>query len=199
MPIRGLVTESARNDAELLGWVAPKKLWIEILTTLANMNIISGKCHSSQWHKHWKNYTEVKEWRENKTWLQISKTFKPYSLIKRKHVYLEDTTGTQDNAFDICRFCLYPQELVLLMKEPIRVRKLQLLSHQFMICKCSLLLILLPQKYSFTLCPCGWFYGLNPLTSLASWFIFVTCETPYQNFQLPSGGRGSLLEPHNSV
>ncbi|KAJ7394456.1 hypothetical protein OS493_000267 [Desmophyllum pertusum] len=31
------------------------------------------------------------------------------------------------------RFCLYPQELVLLMKEPIRLRKLQILSHQFMI------------------------------------------------------------------
>lgn len=31
------------------------------------------------------------------------------------------------------RFCLYPQELVLLMKEPVRIRKLQILSHQFMI------------------------------------------------------------------
>lgn len=33
------------------------------------------------------------------------------------------------------RFCLYPQELVLLMKESVRIRKLQILSHQFMICK----------------------------------------------------------------
>ena len=33
------------------------------------------------------------------------------------------------------RFCLYPQELILLMNEPTRIRKLQLLSHQFMICK----------------------------------------------------------------
>lgn len=31
------------------------------------------------------------------------------------------------------RFCLYPQELVLLMKESVRIRKLQILSHQFMI------------------------------------------------------------------
>lgn len=31
------------------------------------------------------------------------------------------------------RFCLYPQELVLLLREPTRVRKLQILSHQFLI------------------------------------------------------------------
>ena len=48
-----------------------------------------------------------------------------------KHLY------EQWLSIDICRFCLYPQELVLLMREPIRLRKLQLLSHQFMICKCS--------------------------------------------------------------
>ena len=33
------------------------------------------------------------------------------------------------------RFCLYPQELVLLLREPTRVRKLQILSHQFLIRK----------------------------------------------------------------
>lgn len=33
----------------------------------------------------------------------------------------------------LCRYCLYPQELVLRMDPPARVRKLQLLSHQYMI------------------------------------------------------------------
>ncbi|XP_020607283.1 centrosomal protein of 104 kDa-like [Orbicella faveolata] len=47
---------------------------------------------------------------------------------KELELHSPTTKGWQSS-----RFCLYPQELVLLMKEPIRVRKLQLLSHQFMI------------------------------------------------------------------
>lgn len=49
-------------------------------------------------------------------------------LEKELELHSPTTKGWQSS-----RFCLYPQELVLLMKEPIRVRKLQLLSHQFMI------------------------------------------------------------------
>ena len=79
---------------------------------------------------------------------KISTAFKTYSIIKRKpqfgkHHRSQVLKAMTSNVFDIARFCLYPQELVLLMREPIRVRKLQLLSHQFMICKCSLLLALL--------------------------------------------------------
>ena len=32
-----------------------------------------------------------------------------------------------------CRFCLYPQELILHLSEASRIKKLQILSHQFMI------------------------------------------------------------------
>ena len=64
---------------------------------------------------------------------------KPHSQFGRHH-WSQVLKAMTSYIFDIARFCLYPQELVLLMKEPIRVRKLQLLSHQFMICKCLLLL-----------------------------------------------------------
>lgn len=48
--------------------------------------------------------------------------------VKELELHSPTTKGWQST-----RFCLYPQELVLLLKEPTRVRKLQILSHQFMI------------------------------------------------------------------
>ncbi len=49
------------------------------------------------------------------------------------HTYMHARTHAHTNA---CRYCLYPQELVLRLDLPgpvRRIRKLQLLSHQYMI------------------------------------------------------------------
>ena len=42
-------------------------------------------------------------------------------------------THTHNNT--LCRYCLYPQEIVICFSTPARIRKLQILSHQYMIGK----------------------------------------------------------------
>ena len=100
------------------------------------------------------------------------------------------------------RFCLYPQELILLMNEPTRVRKLQLLSHQFMICKYflffnELIWLLYPnrsrvRKIQFLIHVMINGTGFVQIV-LNSWKILEMCPAIFQTWKNPKNGKKSWV------
>ena len=65
-----------------------------------------------------------------------------------------------------CRYCNYPQELVLRLSSMAHIRKIQLLSHHYMICK---------YMYMCT-CTCVHVHVHTHVVIIHVYFIVVSCE-----------------------
>lgn len=59
-------------------------------------------------------------------WCQMHSMIKVHTCTHCTHTH---------NTLCTCRYCLYPQEIVICFSTPARIRKLQILSHQYMIGK----------------------------------------------------------------
>lgn len=137
------------------------------------------------------------------------------SRLRDLIIYVIRTSLSRTEAFELdwfvftCRFCIYPQEVVVQLSEPVRLRKLQLLSHQYLIGEamneCSVSIcwwhfshvcydvirflhsrIWCDIRYDVILFFSHWFV----VTSYMSSIVFVSCICSFQgwvvHWQLPS-------------